>query len=136
MYRRFFDHILLGVVQVLIVAGILLLAPHTVNAEFSGIQFLQEKNAIVGDELEPEKLITKGEFIKWLLIADGFIKENFVPQTTKTFADISEEHDLFPYVAFMIDMGGEKVKSASGKFLPDAPINTITALKTLFFVKG
>lgn len=77
------------------------------------------------DKFEPEKPITRAEFVKLLANAYGFEKKT----SKKRFRDVNYRSDLALYINFGVEMGWINIKNVD--FRPNDPITRGEAQKLL-----
>jgi hypothetical protein len=105
--------------------------------KFIDIEELQTKDLIndlcalgvfegMGDKLEPNKPITRGEYVTWLYRANNALlpKENqirLVPQVTQQYKDTPPTHPCYKYVQALSN-AGYSLGYQDGTFRPDKPL--------------
>ena len=100
------------------------------------IEYLEEQGIVNGNIFEPRALITKGEFVTWLLRLESFNADTYTPKTTVSFTDVPKDHRLFPFVGFLVDSGSVAPPGKESSFGINRSINRLSALRLIFEVKG
>jgi carboxyl-terminal processing protease len=102
------------------------------DKDYDAIHYLDSLDIIDGAMLEPDKEMTKGEFIKLLLTKVDFDPSSVTPAVT--FKDV--DSSLAPYVEKMRQLGIVVFNKNNPYFRPDAKIGLSEALQYLMKFEG
>lgn len=104
----------------------------------SKVTLLEERglfSEFKNEEYNAEKLVTRGEFLKWAMQNAQFSPE-YYQNTKEPFLDIYNRSELHPYVCAAWASGALNFLEGKDKFLPEKKINREEALQILFAIEG